>query len=144
MKKIRKIILIESDELRAYLSQQLLEDMELADEVKVIRDGWDAVQYLVANYHGKPAPISGMPDWIFINVDLQGMEGTEVLRYMEMFSIDPTALDYIAIINEAADLERLHHANLINNKPDHTSHPLQKAWLTERYSRYQHEQRIIL
>lgn len=71
------ILLVEDNEGDIMLTTEALHDGKIFNEIFVVRDGWEAVQYL----HKKEAYIEAItPDLILLDVNLPKMNGHEVLH----------------------------------------------------------------
>lgn len=79
MESIKKILLVEDDPRDVELTMSALEEFNLANEVSVVHDGLEALEYL--NYEGKYSSRSkGMPAVILLDIKLPKLSGLEVLK----------------------------------------------------------------
>lgn len=79
MEKLGRILMVEDDPKDVELSMTALEDYNLANEVVVVRDGEEALDYLF--YRGKFQDRSGdNPAVILLDLKLPKIDGLEVLK----------------------------------------------------------------
>jgi CheY-like chemotaxis protein len=77
--RLGRILMVEDDPKDVELSLTALEDYNLANEVVVVRDGEEALDYLA--YRGKYAErSSGNPAVMLLDLKLPKVDGLEVLR----------------------------------------------------------------
>ncbi|HEU0137115.1 MAG TPA: response regulator [Flavobacterium sp.] len=71
-----KILLIEDNEGDIVLTVEALRDFQIPNEVTVIKDGWEALQYLEnkGDYTDQPEP-----DLVLLDVNLPKLDGHELL-----------------------------------------------------------------
>jgi CheY-like chemotaxis protein len=79
MSELARILLVEDDPRDVELTIEALGENRLANEVVVVNDGEEALEYLLHNgrYAGRP---SGNPAVIFLDLKLPKISGIEVLR----------------------------------------------------------------
>lgn len=72
-----KILLVEDNEGDIMLTLEALKDGKMIKDVSVVRDGWEALQYIdgVESYIGQPEP-----DMILLDINLPKINGHEVLE----------------------------------------------------------------
>lgn len=79
MKSIH-ILLVEDNEGDILLTTEALNESKIANTVSVVRDGWEAVQFLEKN--GKYIHAS-TPNLILLDINLPKMNGHEVVKYIK-------------------------------------------------------------
>ena len=77
MNQALKILLIEDNEGDIMLTTETLNDSKFDNKLSVVKDGWDAVEYLEKT--GQSAPLS-LPDLVLLDVNLPRLNGYEVLK----------------------------------------------------------------
>jgi CheY-like chemotaxis protein len=85
MAALKRILLVEDNERDVELTLAALEEYNLANEVVVVRDGAEALDYLYqrGKYSGRA---SGLPAVVLLDLNLPKVDGLEVLQRMK---IDP-------------------------------------------------------
>ena len=71
------ILLVEDNEGDILLTQDALMEGEIAKEIQVVRDGWEAIQYLEKN---NSYNLASTPDLILLDINLPKLNGFEVLK----------------------------------------------------------------
>ena len=86
MAPFKRILLAEDNERDVELTLAALEEYNLANEVVVVRDGAEALDYLCyrGKFAGRP---NGPPVVVMLDLKMPKVDGLEVLRYMRN---DPT------------------------------------------------------
>jgi CheY-like chemotaxis protein len=82
MEKLGRILMVEDDPKDVELSLTALEDYNLANEVVVVRDGEEALNYLYCR-NGFASRNSGNPAVILLDLKLPKVDGLEVLRQVK-------------------------------------------------------------
>lgn len=82
MKTIKRILLVEDDPKDIELTLAALDDYNLANEIAVVRDGVEALDYLYRRnaFDQRPA---GNPVVILLDLKLPRLDGVEVLRQLK-------------------------------------------------------------
>jgi two-component system response regulator len=92
MALLKRILLAEDNERDVELTLAALEDYNLANEVVVVRDGAEAIDYLC--HRGKFAGETSVPVVVLLDLKMPKVDGLEVLRFMRS---DP-ALKVIPVV----------------------------------------------
>ena len=82
MERLGRILMVEDDPKDVELSLNALEDYHLANEVVVVRDGEEALDYLSCR-NAYATRSSGNPAVILLDLKLPKVDGLEVLRQVK-------------------------------------------------------------
>jgi CheY-like chemotaxis protein len=93
MNPLKRILLVEDNDKDIELTLAALEDFHLANEVIVLRDGAEALDYL---YRRGPyaSTAAGLPAVVLLDLKMPKVDGLEVLRQMKA----DTALKHIPVV----------------------------------------------
>jgi CheY-like chemotaxis protein len=93
MAKIKRILLAEDNENDVELTLTALQECRLSNEVEVVRDGAEALDYIYqrGTYSGR---VDGLPCVILLDLKMPRVDGLEVLRQIKS---DP-ALRHIPVV----------------------------------------------
>lgn len=112
-----KILLVEDNEGDIVLTTEALEDCKVANELKVVRDGSDALHFLFSKSRQN---LNDLPDLILLDINLPKKNGHEVLESVK----NHPDLKHIPIIilttsSSESDILRAYqkHANCYIVKP---------------------------
>ena len=79
-KKARTILLIEDDAAHAALITRILEEVCAGAEIHVVKDGQEALEYLVHSGKYAAQEMSTRPDLVLLDLRLPRVDGQEVLK----------------------------------------------------------------
>lgn len=74
------ILLVEDNEGDILLTKEALSEGKLSNRVSVIKDGWEAIQFLESQSKTQK---ENLPDLILMDVNLPKMNGHEVVRHLK-------------------------------------------------------------
>jgi CheY-like chemotaxis protein len=74
------ILLVEDNEGDILLTTEALNEGKIANIVSVVKDGWEAIQFLEKKEKYK---LESLPDIILLDVNLPKMNGHEVVKYIK-------------------------------------------------------------
>src|ERR1051325_7620957 len=80
--KLKRILLAEDDAKDIELSLEALEEHNLANEVVVVRDGAEALDYLYRRGSYATRPV-GLPAIVLLDLKMPKLDGMEVLRQLK-------------------------------------------------------------
>lgn len=127
MKPVKKLFLIDDDEIFVYLTRKTIESTNKIDEIKVFNDGQEAVKFLKKN----STNTEELPDIIFLDLNMPVMDGWEFLE--EYIILEPkfkkrVILYLVSSTISPYDIER---ANSIGVVTDLLIKPLEKDRIIE-------------
>ncbi|WP_151638773.1 response regulator [Noviherbaspirillum aerium] len=105
-----QLLLIEDDEVAAYLTLKLLKSCGFGAEVDIVRDGVEAMEYLACEGRYTERK-TGNPSLILLDLKLPHLDGFEVLKQVRTdpkFSSIP-----IFILSASASDEDIHRSSLL-------------------------------
>lgn len=82
MKNLKRILLVEDDNKDIELTLAALAEHNLANEVAVVRDGVEALDYLYRRGSFAQRPV-GLPVVIMLDLKMPRMDGVQVLRQLK-------------------------------------------------------------
>jgi len=104
------VLLVDDDETTNYLNERLLNEMQVAREIKILKNGEEALRYLSYAYAAAPDPAYKRPDLIFLDIKMPVMDGFTFLEEYERRGLDTGDHMIILMLTSSAsfyDLERL-------------------------------------
>ncbi|MCF1713654.1 response regulator [Flavihumibacter sp. RY-1] len=112
-----RILLVEDNEGDVVLTLEAFESIRLANSVKVVNDGEEAIQYL--NKEGSFADAEE-PDMILLDINLPKIDGKQVLQYIkthERFKVIPVVILTSSASERDINETYSQHANCYITKP---------------------------
>lgn len=129
MKSVKTILLIDDDDTTNYLNQRLLSRMEAAQDIRVVTNGEEALDYLNKAFNGMES--YPKPDLIFVDIKMSVMDGFEFLDEYQRFDEANKMRTIMLMLTSSAsfyDLERLKKYPEVRK---HYSKPLAEADVRE-------------
>lgn len=84
MKKLNCILVVDDDEPTNFFTNMIIEESGLANHVKIVQSGPEALEYLIKSESGDD-PNYPSPDLIFLDINMPAMDGWEFLEeYKQM------------------------------------------------------------
>lgn len=123
---LRKILLVDDEEISCYLNKILLNSMGVAREVVTITDSWQALQYILIHYHQKSIPDDYGFDLIFLDLNMPGMDGFAILDDMNALGIDRTNIRVVILTSSISPEDMLKAASYGNQVQGFLTKPLRK------------------
>ncbi|MFD2246401.1 response regulator [Pontibacter ruber] len=134
MKPLKTILLIDDDETTNYLNHRLLTRMEIADDIRVVTNGEEALDYLTKSFQGQEGYPT--PDLIFVDIKMSVMDGFEFLEeYEKLEGAQKDRIVMLMLTSSASfyDLEKLKQFPDVRR---HYSKPLAEADVREILQEY--------
>ncbi|MCC9137458.1 response regulator [Pontibacter silvestris] len=103
------VMLVDDDDTTNYLNHRLLNEMQIAKEILVVKNGREAIDYL-SQTCGSPAADKKCPDLIFLDIKMPVMDGFSFLDEYQNRDLDKGDHLIILMLTSSAsfyDLERL-------------------------------------
>jgi CheY-like chemotaxis protein len=134
MQRLHLILLVDDDETTNYLNKRLLDRMEIADHIKTVSNGEEALQFLHESFvNGEP-----LPDLMFLDIKMPVMDGFEFLEAYHKLPEPMQKCILVMMLTSSAsfyDLEKLKNYDVVQR---HISKPLQEAHVREIMAEYYH------
>ncbi|WP_221627008.1 response regulator [Pontibacter sp. Tf4] len=110
------ILLVDDDETTNILNKRLLEEMQVARQIKVCTNGKEAIEYLTDACSEDGASENICPDLIFLDIKMPVMDGFSFLEEYHSRNLDSKDHVIIMMLTSSAsfyDLERLKNYNRV-------------------------------
>lgn len=108
IKKLKKILLIDDDEMSNYLNRRILEKMEIVEHIDNVNDGQAGLEY-VADYCSR-SDFNEFPDIIFLDINMPVIDGFEFLNQLQKIEgIDLKKL-YVIMLTSSTDPKDIEEA----------------------------------
>ncbi|MFD3000469.1 response regulator [Pontibacter toksunensis] len=104
------VLLVDDDETTNYLNKRLLNEMQVAKDILVLKNGKEALEYLSKACAATPDAAAACPDLIFLDIKMPVMDGFTFLEEYEKRGLDMKDHMIILMLTSSAsfyDLERL-------------------------------------
>ena len=122
MKNPHAILLVEDNPADVKITRRALEESGLAVELIVVRDGQEAVEYLLRQGKYADAPTWRAPNLIFLDINLPRMTGREVLEIVRATPhLRPVPVIVLSTSRHEEDIDRMYAAGAntyIEKPPD--------------------------
>lgn len=115
MNKIGKILFVDDDDISLFLNQLLVEQLGVADQVNTFINSEEALQYIVDHYSVYASKQEGIPDLIFLDVKMPGLDGFELLTELEKLSNIDRSRFLIVILTASMHSRDKQHAVAYND-----------------------------
>ncbi|KAA9340646.1 response regulator [Adhaeribacter soli] len=107
---LKTILLVDDDDTTNYLNQRLLESLNAAEKIVVLKDGEQAIDYLIKACQAGNEEAYPCPDLMFLDIKMPVMDGFEFLEaYKEVKAKFDKEIIILMLTSSASfyDLEKL-------------------------------------
>ena len=107
MKKIKCILLVDDDPTTNFLNEELINDLEVAEQVHVAHNGQEALEYinLIGKYKGANKKTHARPNLIFLDINMPLMDGFEFLKHYDVLPKSKKA-DVVIVFLTTSDSQK--------------------------------------
>lgn len=107
---LKTIMLVDDDETTNYLNQRLLQGLQAAERIQIMKNGEEALEYLTKAVHSNASEEYPCPDLIFLDIKMPVMDGFEFLDALREAAISLPQNTVMMMLTSSAsfyDLEKL-------------------------------------
>lgn len=122
MKHLKKLILVDDDEIIVYLTKRLVKETNLVELTKVFGNGSDAINYLKENRNNTHL----LPEIIFLDLFMPIMDGWQFLEEYALLKPKIDTQIIIYIITSSVSPEDIIRAKNIKEVTDYIIKPITK------------------
>lgn len=84
MKKLRKIILIDDDELDCFIAKKVLRRAEVAEEVQSFTSSTEGLKHIIKSYSREATEQETYPVLIFLDINMPVIDGFQVVEKLQL------------------------------------------------------------
>jgi len=132
MKKLKKILLVDDDQVNNYLNQKLLQGFKIAEEIKVLTNGKLAFDYILENC---AETNESCPNLIILDHHMPVMDGMELMEALHSNGII-TRMDVVFLLLAIQTKPEEQEVFRKLGVQEFTSKPLSKKRVFEAYEKY--------
>jgi CheY-like chemotaxis protein len=78
MMRLKNVLLVDDDEITNYINQDLIKSLDIAENITILYNGQEALDYLAKAYEGSEKHI--VPELIFLDINMPVMNGFQFLE----------------------------------------------------------------
>ena len=109
-KKLQNIVLVDDNETTSFLNNRLLNRLAIADQVRTFTRAEEAYDFLWGNGRQPSEAIDHLPELIFVDLKMPGMDGFEFLKHYDSLPPEVKSKTVMAVLTtsmHAADTARV-------------------------------------
>lgn len=133
MHKLRRVLLIDDDATTNYVNERIVKGLQITEEVKVLTDGRQGLDYLTARCGGGSQETC--PELIILDHHMPVMDGMELIETLHQAGTlerMETVFLLLAVHTSPADLAKFQELGV----QEFTPKPLSRERLLEAYRKY--------
>nr|MBI1230065.1 response regulator [Cytophagales bacterium] len=127
MERVKKLILVDDDEVFVYLTKKALKQVDFIDLYSEFGNGLDALTYL-RQHQGQ---LNKLPDILFLDLSMPIMDGWQFLNEYSKIGPFMGKKIHIYICSSSISPEDIAHAKTLNEVSDFIIKPIYKDKLIE-------------
>ena len=127
MKHIKKVALVDDDEIFVFLTSKTIENTHLVDIIKVFGNGLDAINFLKDNLDNPES----LPEIIFLDLSMPVMDGWQFLEEFVKMNPKLGRKIVIYICSSSISPDDIKKAKAISAVSDYIIKPISKEKLVE-------------
>ncbi|WP_299754530.1 response regulator [uncultured Pontibacter sp.] len=110
------VLLVDDDDTTNYLNERLLKEMQVAKEIKLLKNGKEALDYLTKAEGPEAEAAYKHPDLVFLDIKMPVMDGFSFLNEYHKLNFEEINPVIILMLTSSAsfyDLEKLKQYNKV-------------------------------
>ena len=136
MKKLKKVLLINDDEITNYVSKALLENLDITEEIDVVTNGKLGLKYLLKHCE---TPGLTCPQLVILDDQMPEMDGLEMMRSLDAIKFNHGIIFLLIGINTREEDSEIYKELGVQ---EITHKPISEEVVMKAYNRYWTEQEV--
>jgi CheY-like chemotaxis protein len=128
MKKLNRVLLIDDDEVTNMLNEIVIKDFNNDSEVMIASNGAEALDFLKET---KKQPTAGLPDIIFLDINMPIMNGFEFLEELNKIGIGHNNEPSIVLLTSSQSHKDIEESKKYHQVAYYINKPLTEEKLSE-------------
>ncbi|MDX5436086.1 MAG: response regulator [Pontibacter sp.] len=134
MKSVDTILLVDDDDTTNYLNHRLLTRVKAAEDIRVVTNGEEALEYLRKAFADEPD--YPKPDLILVDIKMSVMDGFEFLEEYQKLSENDKSRTVLLMLTSSASFYDLEKLKKFPDVRQHYSKPLTEGDVREIMNEY--------